>query len=190
MTVNIGLMTSNTDEWATPQDFFDQLDEEYHFTLDPCCTEENKKCRRYFTKKDNGLLQDWGGQIVFCNPPYGKEIGKWVKKASEERALTVMLLPARTDTKWFHDYIYNKADIVFLKGRLKFGDAKKNAPFPSMVVVFDNIAETVRCKDCRYWYGWETGVGSCHISDNPYNWRGTDFTDYCSFGEKREQKGD
>ena len=149
MTVNIGLMTSNTDEWATPQDLFDQLDEEYHFTLDPCCTEENKKCRRYFTKKDNGLLQDWGGQVVFCNPPYGKEIGKWVKKASEENALTVLLLPARTDTKWFHDYIYNKADIVFLKGRLKFGNAKNSAPFPSMVVVFDNIKKEKGKKNDR-----------------------------------------
>lgn len=130
--------SSETDEWATPQELFDNLDAKYHFTLDPCATEQNHKCDTYFTKKQNGLAQNWGGYIVFCNPPYGRQIGKWVEKASKEKCKTVMLLPARTDTKWFHEYIYKKAEIHFLKGRLKFGESKNSAPFPSMIVVFDN----------------------------------------------------
>ena len=130
------MFSSKTDQWATPQDFFDKLNEEFHFTLDPCANDTNHKCKKYFTKTENGLLQDWNDEIVFCNPPYGREIGKWVKKAAESKATVVMLLPARTDTKWFHDYIYEKAEIRFIKGRLKFGGAQNSAPFPSMVVIF------------------------------------------------------
>ena len=133
--MNKGLFTSITDQWATPQWFFDELNEEFHFDLDPCADETNHKCERYFTREENGLAQEWTGR-VFCNPPYGREIGKWVKKAAESGTLVVMLLPARTDTKWFHDYIYGKAEIRFIKGRLKFGDSKNSAPFPSMVVIF------------------------------------------------------
>ena len=127
---------SATDQWETPQRFFDELDKEFHFTLDPCADDYNHKCKKYFTKEIDGLLQNWGGETVFCNPPYGREIGKWVEKAATEKATTVMLIPARTDTKWFHDYIYRKAEVRFLRGRLKFGDSKNSAPFPSMVVVF------------------------------------------------------
>ena len=134
--ITTGLFTSNTPEWATPQDFFDKLDEEFHFDLDVCATPENAKCEKYFTKDDDGLSQQWGG-VVYCNPPYGREIGKWVKKCSEYEGESVMLLPARTDTRWFHDYIYGKAEIRFIKGRLKFNDGKNPAPFPSMVVVFN-----------------------------------------------------
>lgn len=136
--INNGLMSSKTDEWATPQAFFDELNKEFNFTLDPCATHENAKCPRYFTKEENGLLQSWKGERVFCNPPYGKQIGEWVKKCAEEAeagALVVMLIPARTDTKYFHDYIYQKAETRFIKGRLKFNDCGKPAPFPSMVVV-------------------------------------------------------
>ena len=104
--MNKGLFTSNTAEWATPQDFFDKLDAEFHFTLDPCCTHENAKCKKHYTIAENGLQQDWTGERVFCNPPYGRKIGEWVKKAHDSKCLTVMLLPARTDTKWFHEYIY------------------------------------------------------------------------------------
>lgn len=137
--INKGLFTSNTDLWSTPQDFFDKLDNEFNFTLDPCALQENAKCKKFFTKEDDGLLQNWDNEIVFCNPPYGREISKWVKKASEaEGGLVVMLLPARTDTRYFHDYIYNKSEIRFIKGRLKFGDATNSAPFPSMVVIFKN----------------------------------------------------
>lgn len=130
------MFSSATDEWSTPQDVFDKLNGEFSFTLDPCANDTNHKCKKYFTKTENGLLQNWDDEIVFCNPPYGREIGKWVKKAAESKATVVMLLPARTDTKWFHDYIYEKAEIRFIKGRLKFGEAQNSAPFPSMVVIF------------------------------------------------------
>lgn len=136
--MNTDLMfSSKTDQWSTPQEFFDKLNEEFHFTLDPCADSFNHKCEKYFTKEQNGLIQDWSGEKVFCNPPYGREIGKWVEKCSSENCeVAVMLIPARTDTRWFHDYIYNKAEIRFIKGRLKFGDQKNSAPFPSMVVIF------------------------------------------------------
>jgi phage N-6-adenine-methyltransferase len=139
--INAGLFTSTTDQWETPQWLFDQLNQEFNFTLDPCATAENAKCAKYFTTKEDGLKQDWSGEIVFCNPPYGREISKWVRKAAEEskkhNTTVVMLIPARTDTSYFHDYIYGKAkEIRFIRGRLKFGNAKNSAPFPSMVVVF------------------------------------------------------
>jgi len=137
--INKGLFTSNTPEWATPQAFFDALNSEFHFTLDPCATDENHKCTRYFTEKDNGIIQSWDNEIVFCNPPYGRVLKDWVKKASDTvGGVVVMLIPSRTDTRYFHEYIYQKenVEIRFLKGRLKFGDGKGSAPFPSMVVIF------------------------------------------------------
>lgn len=136
------MFSSKKDDWTTPSDFFQQLDNEFHFTLDAASSEENHLCKNYFTIKTDGLSQDWGGHRVFCNPPYGRQIGKWVQKAWEEakkpNTTIVMLLPARTDTKWFHNYIYHQAKIRFIKGRLKFGGAKNSAPFPSMVVIWDN----------------------------------------------------
>lgn len=134
--INTGLFTSNTDQWSTPQDFFDKLNDEFHFTLDVCADDTNHKCDKYFTKEQDGLVQDWGGEIIWCNPPYGREIGKWVERCSKHKGVAVMLLPARTDTRWFHDYIYKKSRIRFIKGRLKFGDSDNSAPFPSMVVIF------------------------------------------------------
>lgn len=136
-----GMFSSKTDEWSTPQDFFDELNKEFNFTLDPCATPENAKCEKYYTKEDDGLKQDWSGETVFCNPPYGRAIKDWVKKCYEEskkpNTTVVMLIPARTDTSYFHDYIYHKAkEIRFIRGRLKFGNAKNSAPFPSMVVIF------------------------------------------------------
>lgn len=134
--------SSKTDNWATPQDFFDKLNEEFHFTLDPCADESNHKCDQFFTREQDGLSQDWGGNVVFCNPPYGKEIADWVRYSYEQskkpNTTVVMLIPARTDTRYFHDYIYGKAEIRFIRGRLKFGDATSAAPFPSMVVVYRN----------------------------------------------------
>lgn len=134
--------SSKTDNWATPQDFFDKLNEEFHFTLDPCADEVNHKCDQFFTREQDGLSQDWGGNVVFCNPPYGKEIADWVQYSYEQskkpNTTVVMLIPARTDTRYFHDYIYGKAEIRFIRGRLKFGDATSAAPFPSMVVVYRN----------------------------------------------------
>jgi len=135
------MFSSKTDQWATPQDFFDELNQEFKFTLDVAADQSNHKCDHYFNKEMNGLAQSWqtaGG--AFCNPPYGREIGQWVKKAYEESRsgqLVVMLLPARTDTKWFHDYILGKAEVRFVRGRLKFGDSKNAAPFPSMVVIYN-----------------------------------------------------
>lgn len=134
-----GIFSSQTDEWATPQSLFDELNTEFHFDLDPCATNENHKCAKYYTKADDGLTKNWGGWSVFCNPPYGRQIGKWVRKAYEEakkpETTVVLLVPARTDTKWFHEYIYGKAEIRFIRGRVRFGDSKNCAPFPSMVVV-------------------------------------------------------
>ncbi len=162
------MFSSSSDEWATPQKFYDNLNKEFNFTLDPCCTANNHKCEKYFTVEDNGLLQDWSNEVVFMNPPYSKpeqpckpnctkkkclkrgyhndtyKAGQedWIKKAYEESqkgAIVVGLLPVRTDTKAFHKYIYNKAEIRFIEGRLKFGDGKNPAPFPSMIVVWKTL---------------------------------------------------
>lgn len=132
------MFSSATDLWATPQDFFDALNAEFAFETDVCALPENAKCARYFTPEDDGLAQEWTG-TCWCNPPYGREIGKWVQKAAESAengATVVMLLPARTDTRWFHQYIYGKREIRFIAGRLKFGGSKNSAPFPNMVAVF------------------------------------------------------
>lgn len=136
--MNEVLFSSANGCWETPQDFFDNLDAEFHFTIDVAALPENAKCSNYYTPEDNGLLQPWTG-TVWCNPPYGRRVGDWVRKASDESTrngnTVVMLLPARVDTKWFHDYIYGKAEVRFVRGRLKFGGSVNAAPFPSMVVV-------------------------------------------------------
>ena len=130
--------SSKSDDWETPQPLFDRLNEHYHFGLDVCASAENAKCARYFDRETDGLKQSWTGRC-WMNPPYGREIGKWVKKAYEtakkRQGLVVCLLPARTDTAWFHDYCL-KGQYTFLRGRLKFGNAKNSAPFPSMIVIF------------------------------------------------------
>ena len=129
---------SKTDLWETPQDLFDKLNEEFHFNLDACAIPENAKCEKFFTPDQDGLKREWHG-MVWCNPPYGREISKWVEKsyeAAQQGETVVMLPPARTDTKWFHEYVYGKAEIRFIKGRLKYGTAQYNAPFPSMIVIF------------------------------------------------------
>ena len=147
---NPQLFTSNSSEWETPQWLFDKYNKEYNFTLDVCATKENTKCKKYFTKKENGLLQDWGKHTCWMNPPYGREIGKWVEKAyksSLNGSTVVCLVPSRTNTRWWHDFIM-RGEIIFLKGRLKMinrmhkdyrknGDFKiSSAPFPSAIVVF------------------------------------------------------
>jgi len=129
--------SSKTDLWETPADFFARLDEEFHFTLDVCALPENAKCRRFFTPEEDGLRQAWHG-CCWMNPPYGRTIGAWMRKAWEESrrgATVVCLVPARTDTAWWHDYAA-KGEIRFLRGRLKFGHAKSSAPFPSAIVIF------------------------------------------------------
>ena len=136
--MNKVLFSSKSDEWETPIDIFNKLDAEFHFDLDPCSTDSNHKCDKYFTKEINGLSKSWGGSRVFCNPPYSN-ISKWVEKAyresQQDHTLVVLLIPARTDTRYFHDYIYQRSEIRFIKGRLKFS-GKGSAPFPSMIVIF------------------------------------------------------
>lgn len=132
--------SSKSNEWATPMKLFNELNKEFDFTLDPCSTHENAKCKKHFTIKENGLKRSWSKETVFMNPPYGREIKKWVEKAYKESlkgATVVCLIPARTDTTYWHDFIFGKADdIRFLRGRLKFGDSKNSAPFPSAIVIY------------------------------------------------------
>ena len=135
---------------ARRKPFFDALNREFHFTLDAAATAKSAKCPAYYTPETDGLKSPWkvAEGAVFCNPPYGREVGKWVRKAYEEAqggATVVLLIPARTDTTYFHDYIYGKAEIRFIRGRLRFTDEEGNAyapaPFPSMVVVYNGEKE-------------------------------------------------
>lgn len=149
-TVNSGFFTSTTDQWPTPQPFFDALDAEFGFDLDPCASPDNAKCERFFTEADDGLTQRWEG-VVFMNPPYGRQIGKWVAKAHDASRLgatVVCLIPARTDTTYWHDHVMEADEIRLVRGRLHFDNQRHqddrasgkasahNAPFPSAVVVF------------------------------------------------------
>jgi phage N-6-adenine-methyltransferase len=132
--------SSKSDNWATPQDFYDSLNAEFGLTVDVCASADNAKCETYFTKEQDGLKQIWTG-VVWCNPPYGREIGKWIKKAYQTAArghTVVMLIPARTDTAYWHDYVVY-GEVRFIRGRLKFGGHKNSAPFPSAVVIFRNL---------------------------------------------------
>ncbi len=138
------MFSSKSMDWETPQDFYDKLDARYHFTLDAAADKTNAKCLRYFTVEADALSQDWSGHVVFCNPPYGRGLKHWVRKFYNEGCkrdtIVVALMPARTDTKFFHDYCMQAKKILFIKGRLKFtinGKELAPAPFPSMVVVFD-----------------------------------------------------
>jgi len=137
------LFSSKEIEWETPRELFIELDKEFNFTLDPCATKENTKCKKFYTSKEDGLKQSWEGEKVFVNPPYGSEIKKWVKKCYEEskkpNTIIVLLIPARTDTSYFHDYIYKKTELRFIRGRLKFlgnQNGSGSAPFPSMICIF------------------------------------------------------
>ena len=136
ITMNVHF-SSKTDLWYTPQEFFAKYNAIYNFELDVCATPDNAKCEKYFTIEDDGLKQQWVGNC-WMNPPYGREIKKWVKKAYESSLLgatVVCLVPSRTDTSWWHEYCV-KGEIEFIRGRLKFGGSKSPAPFPSAVVIF------------------------------------------------------
>ena len=145
------MFSSKSNEWETPQDLFDKLNDVFNFTLDPCSTDENYKCKKHYTQKNDGLTKNWANEIVFCNPPYGNNISKWVEKCYKEslnNSIIVMLIPSRTDTKWQHNYIFSKAKaICFIKGRLKFINkliessikSATPAPFPSQIVVFGKV---------------------------------------------------
>jgi len=138
--IGSALFTSDSDEWSTPQAFYDLLDREFHFTLDPCATAENAKCAKFYTKEDDGLNPHlWHHQVVFVNPPYS-QIKEWTRAcgiaAGCYHATVVLLIPSRTDTRYWHRYIMRAAEVRFVRGRLKFGGATNSAPFPSAVAVF------------------------------------------------------
>lgn len=132
------MFSSSKDDWTTPKDLFEALNEEFRFTVDLCSSDENALCKKHYTKENSGFDADLTGERVFCNPPYGrKSTADWIEKCATCNAeIAVMLIPARTDTLAFHKYIYNKAEIRFLRGRLKFGGGSNSAPFPSMIVIF------------------------------------------------------
>lgn len=135
MAINKVLYSSENEVWETPQDLFNRLNDEFHFDIDVCATPENAKCSKFFSPLDDGLSHDWQG-VCWMNPPYGKKIGAWMKKAMEAKTTVVCLVPSRTDTKWWHDYAMKADEIRFIKGRLKFGNSKNSAPFPSAIIVF------------------------------------------------------
>jgi site-specific DNA-methyltransferase (adenine-specific) len=116
--------SSANEHWQTPDDLYRALDSEFCFTLDPCPNGAT-----------DGLIRNWGGHRVYCNPPYGRGIGQWIEKAAEAD-LAVFLLPARTDTKWWHELGMKAQEIRFLRGRLKFKGATSGAPFPSVLLIF------------------------------------------------------
>ena len=136
-----GMRSSLTDDWPTPRYVFDKLDEEFHFEIDVCADDRNHKAPIYFTKEIDGLKQEWKG-VCWMNPPYGRTIGDWVKKAYEsanrggDGTIVVCLLPARTDTKWWRDYVMRASELRFISGRVKFGDSNTGAPFPSVIAIF------------------------------------------------------
>ena len=138
--MNTGVIFSSDDmTWETPHNIFNKLDNEFNFTLDVCALAETAKCKKYYTPDTDGLKQEWNG-TCWMNPPYGRQIGEWLKKAYEESLkgnTIVCLIPSRTDTKYWHDYCMKASEIRFVKGRLKFGNATNSAPFPSAVIVFN-----------------------------------------------------
>jgi len=139
------MFSSKTDAWSTPREFFNKLNWRFGpFSLDPCASIDNTTCANFYTLQENGLSKDWEGHTAFVNPPYGREIAKWVKKGFDEgqkpHTKVVMLVPSRTDTKYWQDYIMKAQEIYFVRGRLKFGDATNSAPFPSAVVVFEGAS--------------------------------------------------
>lgn len=151
------LYSSESGEWETPQALFDKLDAEFHFTLDPAASATNAKCEEYYTMKDDGLAQSWDGESVYLNPPYGRGIIEpWVKKAALDWAeVCVCLIHARTDTKWFQEWVLPYAhEIRFIKGRVRFVGAPSSCPFPSVVVVF-HLGERKRL-ECSSWSWRET----------------------------------
>lgn len=136
------MFSSKTGEWSTPQDFFDKLNWRFgEFDLDPCADCANTKCANFFTEAEDGLSKSWEGFTSFINPPYGRGMDRWIQKAYQESrkedTRVVMLIPARTDTKYWHQYVMKADEVYFVKGRLKFGDSENSAPFPSAVIVFD-----------------------------------------------------
>lgn len=139
------MVSSKTNEWYTPQKLYDYLDSQFHFTLDPCCTHENTKCKKHYTLEDDGLSKDWDNEVVFMNPPYGGHTIDWLKKAELQRhkgTTTVCLIVSATDRSYWHDIIFNADEVWFLRGRVKFGGQKTTAPFASAIVIFKPDSES------------------------------------------------
>lgn len=141
MALQKAMVSSKSNEWSTPQDFFDELDKEFHFTLDPCSTHENAKCKKHFTLEDDGLNKSWNGETVFVNPPYGGHTADWLRKALAESQVgnttVVCLIVSSTDRSYWHDIIFPHAyQVRFIRGRLHFGESKTSAPFASALVIF------------------------------------------------------
>jgi phage N-6-adenine-methyltransferase len=136
--------TTGKYEWETPVRFFEELDREFHFTVDVCAKKGIAKCKRYYTPKKDGLKQDWTGETCWMNPPYGIGIGMWLKKAAESRATVVCLVPSRTDNYWWHQWVMMADEIRFVRGRLRFVGAKWDSKFPSAIVIFRNNKEEVK----------------------------------------------
>jgi len=138
MPLTAGMLSSERDNWETPPEIFQQCDAEFRFDLDVCATPDNAKCERYYTPEMDGLAQEWRGRC-WMNPPYGREIGRWMKKAYEAAQTTadvvVCLVPARTDTAWWHEWAM-RGEVRFLRKRVRFVGAPSSAPFPSALVVF------------------------------------------------------
>ena len=171
------LHSSASEEWATPQWLFDMLNWLISFHAYPCATPENAKCKIFFTKEQDGLRQDWGKNIVFANVPYGREVGEWVRKcyqSSQNGALVVLLVAARTDTAWYHDWVHGKAEVHLLRGRLMFGECESPAPFPSMIGIFgrrDN-RRLMKCQQCGNLFQAErTDAKTCSNACRQAMWR-------------------
>jgi len=154
VTLNPSLFSSKSGEWETPQDLFGTLDKIFHFDLDVCATKNNTKCEQFFNLEDDSLKQSWEDKICWMNPPYGREIDDWVAKAfweAREHSITVVaLLPARTDTKWWHSFVMRAQQIWFIRGRVKFVGAKSSAPFPSCIVIWTGATQT-KAPTIRSW---------------------------------------
>jgi len=177
MTIMPALYSSASSEWSTPAGFFAKLNRRYQFTLDACATAENAKCPLFYTRGQNGLQQDWGTHRVFCNPPYGRAMGAWARKsfeASQRGALVVLLVPARTDTKWFHDWVQGKAEVSFLRGRLRFGNADASAPFPSMLAVYSPNRPAVVCARCGNGFVGRSDARTCSNACRQWLYRNRD----------------
>lgn len=159
--------SNNSDEWSTPVDLFNKLNNIYNFTLDPSANSENAKCSKFYTQKDDGLKQDWDQSIYFCNPPYSK-LKDWLKKGSDYTG--VFLIPARTDTKAWHEYVFSKATaIVFIKGRLKFGDSSNSAPFPSALVIYGDLPVLAELQELGHVVNLKKSLNSLHRQTTEQN---------------------
>lgn len=152
-----GLFSSRREDWATPRSLYAKLDRLFGFTVDAAATAANHKADRWFGEggeQPDGLVADWSGERVFCNPPYGRDIGRWMEKSASSRArIAIMLVHARTDTRWFHEHVLGRATLVFIRGRIHFGEEGEGgpAPFPSMLAIYlpdgKVIADTKRMSE-------------------------------------------